>query len=88
MIPPMFPISDDNERGHGPAFVSLAFIALNVFVFLVLQGAGRPRRAPSSPTATRRARGDHDRHRPDEPQAITVDGQTVPIPQEPGPSPI
>ena len=40
MIRPMFPISDDNERGHGPAFVSLAFIALNVVVFLVLQGAG------------------------------------------------
>ena len=36
----MFPISDENERGHGPAFVSLAVIALNVFVFLVLQGAG------------------------------------------------
>src|ERR687893_2532960 len=40
MIRPMFPISDENERGHGPAFVSLAFIAMNVLVFLFLQGAG------------------------------------------------
>ena len=36
----MFPISDENERGHGPAFVSLAIIALNIFVFIGLQGAG------------------------------------------------
>ena len=36
----MFPISDENERGHGPAYVTLAIIALNIFVFLFLQGAG------------------------------------------------
>ena len=36
----MLPISDENERGQGPAFVSLALIAINVVVFLVLQGAG------------------------------------------------
>ena len=35
----MFPLSDENERGHGPAFVTLAIIALNVLVFLFLQGA-------------------------------------------------
>ncbi len=85
----MFPISDENERGHGPAFVSLAFIALNVFVFLVLQGAGAsvegneftygysavPREITNNVDLT-------------EPERIEVQGQTVEIPQEPGPSPI
>ncbi len=36
----MFPIGDDNEPGHGPAIATLAIIAVNVFVFLVLQAAG------------------------------------------------
>ena len=36
----MFPIGDENERGHGPAYVTLAIIGLNVLVFLLLQGAG------------------------------------------------
>jgi membrane associated rhomboid family serine protease len=89
MIRPMFPISDDNERGHGPAFVSLAFIALNVVVFLVLQGAGAstegaeftygysavPLEITTGVDLT-------------EPQPITVDGQTIPVQQEPGPTPI
>ena len=38
----MLPIADENERGHGPAVVSLAFIAINIAVFLLLQGAGGP----------------------------------------------
>jgi hypothetical protein len=42
MIPAVFPIGDENERGHGPAFISLAFIGLNIAVFLLLQGAGGP----------------------------------------------
>jgi membrane associated rhomboid family serine protease len=37
--PPMFPIGDENERGHGPAFVTLAFIGINIAVFLLLQDA-------------------------------------------------
>jgi hypothetical protein len=36
----MLPLSDENERGTGPAFVSLAIIALNIAVFVLLQGAG------------------------------------------------
>ena len=89
MIRPMFPISDDNERGHGPAFVSLAVIALNVFVFLVLQGAGAstegaeftygysavPLEITSGVDLT-------------EPEPVTVGGETIRVPQEPGPSPI
>ena len=36
----MFPIGDENEPGHGPAFATLAIIAVNVVVFLLLQGGG------------------------------------------------
>jgi len=89
MIRPMLPISDDNERSQGPAFVSLALIALNVFVFLVLQGAGAstegqqftygysavPKEITTGEDLT-------------EPEPITVDGETVEVPQEPGPTPI
>ena len=85
----MFPISDENERGHGPAFVSLAFIAINIAVFLFLQGAGAstegaeftygysavPYEITTGVDLT-------------EPEPITIDGQTVPVPQEPGPTPI
>jgi len=88
MIRPMFPISDENERGHGPAFISLAFIALNVFVFLVLQGGGS-------------AEGDEFTYGYSavpfeitnnvdltEPEPIDFEGQQVAVPQEPGPDPI
>jgi membrane associated rhomboid family serine protease len=84
----MLPLTDDNERGHGPAFVSLALIAINVAVFLLLQGAGT-------------ARGDEFTYGfaavPFEitngvdltdPQPITIDGQAFQVPQEPGPTPI
>ncbi len=89
MIRPMFPISDDNERGHGPAFVSLAIIALNVLVFLALQGAGAsadgeaftygysavPFEITNGVDLT-------------EPEPVTVGGETLQVPQEPGPTPI
>jgi membrane associated rhomboid family serine protease len=85
----MFPIGDENERGHGPAYVTLLIIGLNVIVFLLLQGAGGtqegaeftygfsavPREIVNGVDLT-------------EPETITVDGQTVEVPQEPGPSPI
>ena len=89
MIRPMFPISDENERGHGPAFVTLAFIAVNVLVFLFLQGAGAGTEGreftygysavPFEITNNVDLVGD---------ESITIDGEPVPIPQEPGPSPI
>ncbi|MEO6578385.1 MAG: rhomboid family intramembrane serine protease [Candidatus Limnocylindria bacterium] len=84
----MFPIGDENERGHGPAFVSLAFIGLNIAVFLLLQGAGGPSgeeftygysAVPFEITNNVDLIG---------PEEITVDGAPVEIPQEPGPSPI
>lgn len=84
----MFPIGDENERGHGPAFVSLAFIGLNIAVFLLLQGAGSPSgeeftygysAVPFEITNNVDLIG---------PEEITVNGTPVEIPQEPGPSPI
>jgi membrane associated rhomboid family serine protease len=85
----MLPLTDDNERGHGPAFVSLAFIAICVAVFVLLQGAGAsqagevftygyaavPYEITTGEDLTT-------------PQPITIDGQTFNVPQEPGPSPI
>ncbi|MEO8246445.1 MAG: rhomboid family intramembrane serine protease [Chloroflexota bacterium] len=84
----MFPIGDENEPGHGPAIVSLALIALNVIVFLVLQGAGSS--SGDEFTYGYAAVPFEITHGTDlvEPTPITVDGQTGQIPQEPGPSPI
>jgi membrane associated rhomboid family serine protease len=89
MIPPMFPISDENERGHGPAYVSLAFIAINVLVFLFLQGAGGSAEGARF-TYGYSAVPYEITNQVDltEDQSITIEGQQVPIPQEPGPSPI
>jgi membrane associated rhomboid family serine protease len=85
----MFPIHDENERGQGPAVVSLAFIAINVVVFVVLQGAGAtlegaeftygfsavPYEITTGVDLTT-------------PQEISVGGQPVEVPQFPGPTPI
>jgi membrane associated rhomboid family serine protease len=85
----MFPISDENERGHGPAFVTLAFIAINVLVFLFLQGAGASTEGAEF-TYGYSAVPFEITNGVDlvEDETITIDGQAVPIPQEPGPSPI
>jgi membrane associated rhomboid family serine protease len=85
----MFPISDENERGHGPAFVSLALIGLNIAVFLLLQGAGGTAEGAAF-TYGYSAVPYEITNNVDltEPEAITVDGRTIPIPQEPGPTPI
>ncbi|MBW3613112.1 MAG: rhomboid family intramembrane serine protease [Chloroflexi bacterium] len=85
----MFPISDENERGHGPAFVSLAFIAINIAVFLLLQGAGGSTEGQEF-TYGYSAVPFEITNNVDltEPRPITVQGETREIPQEPGPSPI
>ena len=85
----MFPISDENERGHGPAYVTLAIIALNIFVFLFLQGAGSTVEGAEftygySAVPYEITTGEDLT----DPQPIPVDGQVVEVPQEPGPSPI
>ena len=89
MLRPMFPIGDENERGHGPAFVSLAIIGLNVAVFVLLQDAGASQ-AGADFTYGFSAVPYEIVNQVDltTPQPILVDGQTVPVPQEPGPSPI
>ena len=85
----MFPISDENERGHGPAFVSLAFIAINILVFLFLQGAGASAEGAEF-TYGYSAVPFEITNNVDlvEDETITIDGEQVPVPQEPGPSPI
>ena len=85
----MFPIGDQNEPGHGPAFVTLAFIAINVAIFFLLQlpeSGEREQRftygysaVPLEITTGRDLT---------EPQPVTIDGQRVAIPQAPGPEPI
>jgi rhomboid family protein len=85
----MFPIGDENERGHGPAFVTLAIIGLNVLVFLLLQGAGASQEGADftygfSAIPYEIVNG-VDLTAPEQ---IRIDGQTVEIPQEPGPDPI
>jgi len=85
----MLPISDENERGHGPAFVTFAIIALNVFVFLVLQGAGASQEGAEftygfSAVPLEITTGVDLT----DPQPIVIDGQEVLVPQEPGPNPI
>ena len=84
----MLPIGDENERGHGPAFFSLAFIGINIAVFVMLQAGGGPSGAEFTygysavpleiTTGTDLV----------EPLPITIGGRTEEIPQEPGPSPI
>jgi membrane associated rhomboid family serine protease len=85
----MLPISDENERGTGPAFVSLAFIAINVAVFLLLQGAGASTEGQAF-TYGYAAVPYEITNGVDlvEPTPITIDGQVFQVPQEPGPSPI
>ena len=85
----MFPISDENERGHGPAFVSLAIIALNIFVFIGLQGAGGSQEGAEFTYGYSAVPAEITTGRDlVEPEPVTVEGRTVPIPQEPGPTPI
>src|SRR5918996_704362 len=75
----MFPIGDENERGHGPAFVSLAIIGANVAVFLLLQDAATSWNAFSAGFSA-------------VPREITtgvdLTGARGPVPQAAGPDPI
>jgi membrane associated rhomboid family serine protease len=84
----MFPIGDENEPGHGPAIATLAIIAVNILVFLVLQGAGGP--SGDRFTYGYSAVPYEITHGTDltQPTEVTVNGQTGEIPQEPGPVPI
>ena len=84
----VFPIADENERGRGPAFVSLAFIGLNIAVFLLLQGAGGPSGEEFtygwSAVPYEITTGEDLT----QPTPVDVGDETIPIPQSPGPNPI
>jgi membrane associated rhomboid family serine protease len=82
----MFPIGDQNEPGHGPAFVTLALIAINVAVFVFLQELGSNAEflygwsaIPLEITTGQDLVAA---------QTIPIDGQPVQVPQAPGPDPI
>ena len=82
----MFPLFDENEPGQGIAWVTLALIAINVAVFLLLQQAG----ADNTFTYGYSAVPFEITHGVDLVQAtrVTIGGETGLIPQAPGPSPI
>ena len=80
----MFPIGDQNEPGKGLPFVTLAFIAINVAVFALLQLPNEAFTYAYSAIPFEITTGT-DLVRP---VPIDVGGQEVLIPQEPGPSPI
>jgi membrane associated rhomboid family serine protease len=82
----MLPIGDENEPGHGPAYITWALIGINVAVFLFLQQAGSdvtftygwsaiPLEITSGVDLVQA-------------QPILVDGQRFLVPQAPGPDPI
>jgi len=82
----LIPIGDDDRKLTGPAFVTLALVAVNAAVFFLLQGAG------SNPSFTygwsviplEIVQGIDLTG----PQELTVRGREISIPQAPGPSPI
>src|SRR5688500_18110250 len=84
----MFPVADENQPGRGPAFVTLAFIAINLAVFFLFQAPERPDEAnftygySASPVELT------ENVDLVEPEIVTVEGQEVVIPQAPGPDPI
>ena len=82
----MLPIGDENEPGYGPALITLAFIAINILVFLFLQGAGSDEAFTYSFSAVPfEITNGVDLV---EPQIVPVGNQDVLIPQGPGPDPI
>ena len=82
----MFPIGDQNEPGHGPAFVTLGLIAANVAVFVFLQqlGANEAFLYGWSAIPLEITTG-MDLIQA---QTIPIGGEQVRVPQAPGPNPI
>ncbi len=85
----MFPIGDENEPGRGPAFVTLAFIAINIAVFVLLQlpesgNQDQPFTYGYSAIPYEITHGEDLT----EPTATEIGGRDVVIPQSPGPAPI
>jgi membrane associated rhomboid family serine protease len=82
----MFPLFDENEPGQGIAWVTLALIAVNVAVFLFLQGAsGDNQFTYGYSTIPTEIITGHDIVAN---QPVIIDGVQYVIPEAPGPSPI
>jgi membrane associated rhomboid family serine protease len=82
----MFPIHDENEPGHGLAWVTLAILAINVIVFVVFQAPDADQSFTYAFSAVPlEITTGVDIARP---VAIDVGGQQVVIDHQPGPSPI
>ena len=82
----MLPLSDQNLPGRGIAWLTVAFIVVNVAVFLVLQlGPDGDAFTYGYSAIPAEITGGVDLT---EPQTIVIDGERVQIPQEPGPRPI
>jgi membrane associated rhomboid family serine protease len=80
----MFPIGDQNEPGKGLPFVTLAFIAINLAVFFLIQVSDEAFTYAYSAIPVEITKGIDLV----EPTVVQSGGQEVIIPQEPGPSPI
>jgi membrane associated rhomboid family serine protease len=80
----MFPIGDQNEPSKGPPLVTLAFIAINVAVFFLIQLQDEAFTYAYSAIPVEITKGIDLV----EPVAVEAGGQEVVIPQEPGPDPI
>ena len=82
----LFPISDDDRQLSGPAYVTMAVVALNILVFVLFQGIGAneaftygwsvvPEEIVTGQDVT-------------QPVTVSMAGQRVTIPHAPGPVPI
>ena len=83
----LFPISDDDRDLEGPAYITIAIIALNVLVFVVFQqfgAAGNVFTSGFSVVPYEIVNGVDLTT----PQSVNIQGQTITIPQSPGPVPI
>src|SRR2546429_9556813 len=82
----MFPLFDENEPGQGIAWVTLALIAINVAVFLLLQGSsGDNAFTYGYSTIPAEIISGRDIVAP---QPVTIDGGRYLIPEAAGPTPV
>jgi membrane associated rhomboid family serine protease len=82
----MFPISDDNEKGQGIAWVSIAIIIACIAIFFYFQaGEGGEEFTLAYSAVPLEITTGEDLT---EPEQVQVNGQVVEIPHQPGPSPI
>jgi membrane associated rhomboid family serine protease len=84
----MLPLGDENERGKGTAWLTLLIIGACIAVFLFLQQAGAPEGnlfTYGYAAVPREITTGEDLTQPEQ---VEVGGQTLEIPQAPGPDPI